>query len=264
MAGLKWASAERLRRRIDLRRRRWRAVAYGIAIAVLGPTATLQWLMIDAASIQRERWIEIRDNLFGKTVAASDVRAAMGYGGAIHTFKNYILRGELIFAERFAADIEEVRAGLTAWRAAEMNADRRADLAAISKTIDRYANAVTTAQTLWADGGPPSVIDGKVRIDDREAEAALDRLDASLNAELLSVSARISSSVDDALFFSRIGLATTLGVFAFGALVILMGEYLIGLLRRRVRAGARKSAQLRTHAGALARAEDALPGQRQP
>ncbi len=102
---------------------------------------------------------------------------AIGYGGAIHQFKNYVLRGKDKyyngFINRYATillDINKLKK-IKKMSAADMNA-----LHIIKQVFAQYRKALDTVKTLYAQGENALTIDSTVKISDKPAIDALHEL----------------------------------------------------------------------------------------
>ena len=102
---------------------------------------------------------------------------ALGYGGMVHHFKNYLLRGEPAVRAQFeasatgaAALVDELLAGATLSQA------ERADGGLLAGTVREYRRRIERVETLRARGVPIARIDDEVRFTHDPGLAALDRL----------------------------------------------------------------------------------------
>ena len=75
----------------------------------------------------------------GKESALSDIQSALGYGGMIHQFKNYVLRKDEGRVQKVKAKMAEVSAAIAAYRAAGPSAAEEEALKGIEETLDAYA-----------------------------------------------------------------------------------------------------------------------------
>jgi methyl-accepting chemotaxis protein len=124
-----------------------------------------------------QAWIEYNAGAAAKTVALSELREALGYGGMIHHFKNFIIRGDLQKLRQARARMEAAANAIARYRALGMNSDEARALEAFEKVMAAYANAANLAEAMFASGKSMIEIDAAVKVDDRPAISALAELD---------------------------------------------------------------------------------------
>lgn len=221
------------------------SVAGGIAMVYYGGAAS------------REGLENIRAEAAEKALVSEALHRAMGYGGAIHNFKNAVLRDAPEYSIAFAARYAEAKAALALYRGLEVDSERLADLTTIEATLDRYAAMRSVIETLRAQGASPREIDRAVRIDDAPAEAALARLQADL---LLEIEAGKQRLTEAAAAMERIGWIGIIGVgfiTLVATLAIMTAEWMRRIAHRRIISRARLSERLRAQAAALKQASTA-------
>ena len=101
----------------------------------------------------------------------------IGYGGLIHNFKNYLLRGTENYREQFNADYSKAQAVLQKYHqldgisVAEIN-----DLELIDATLQSYRSYLAVVAGMNRDKADSRKIDRLVQVDDTAALAAINRL----------------------------------------------------------------------------------------
>jgi methyl-accepting chemotaxis protein len=98
----------------------------------------------------------------------ADLVRALGYGNAIHQFKNYVLRGADKHANAAAAAFAQAQETVTALQAGADAAQAEA-LKGIAGTIAQYQEALPTIKALQAEGKSVQEVDAAVKIDDKPA-----------------------------------------------------------------------------------------------
>ncbi len=138
------------------------------ALAILG-TATY------AASAARD-FLAIRDDLahhmatvVRKGEVLAKLRSAIGYGGFIHDFKNFVLRQEDYRTAQLANDLATFRLMLNEYRGLEISAEERNALGDIEQTFAAYEQMIAIAQEYAAEGRTPAETDARIKIDDGPA-----------------------------------------------------------------------------------------------
>jgi len=124
-----------------------------------------------------ENWTDHNGTTARKIAFLSLLKDGLGYGGAIHNLKNYILRGNdayLIKAHKSQLDIRVILNGYRHFGATE---DENRHLTALEDVLNQYEEAVIEAEKLRQHGLPAIAIDTRVKIDDTAAIEALSQLD---------------------------------------------------------------------------------------
>ncbi len=114
-----------------------------------------------------------------KSTLASHLISAMGYGGLIHSAKNYILRGEAQYATAFALHVNRARQALERYETLpKLVRSDRDHIATIKQMLNAYGEALDTAQAMWAQNQPTASIEAETRVSDGPALAAITSLTA--------------------------------------------------------------------------------------
>ncbi len=140
----------------------------------INDSPALDGVEILKAKVQEDRVMP--DHLTHKELT-NQLRMALGYGGMIHQFKNYVLRRDPGRAAKVEHAAKTARAAMAAYRDLGAGPMELAELDKIDATINLYLNALKMAQRLAADGKTAEEIDRAVKIDDGPALSALNALD---------------------------------------------------------------------------------------
>lgn len=149
-------------------------------------------------------------------IAVADLEAALGYGGFIHNFKNYVLRGADGY--RFEADLR-YRKALQALVRLEhaIGLDSYREAATVRAMIERYREQLEVAQAGWTQGLQPEGIDPLVAVDDSQPLRALRSL---ADRAIAQMEARHSELVQDR--YAILVMATSAEVASLLLVVMLM------------------------------------------
>ena len=101
-----------------------------------------------------------------RTVALSELHRAIGYGGFIHNFKNYVLRKEPFLLDQLKLDLDKSFSVVDTYLSLELNAEEKKALSVIRATFLLYANNIDLAKASFQLNLPIHEVDGLVRIDD--------------------------------------------------------------------------------------------------
>ena len=108
-----------------------------------------------------------------RTALTSEIATHLGYGGMIHQFKNYVLRRDQKYAQRFLAGHEKLTSALDKYEAlSNLSKSDIENISVIRSTMNQYRGALPRVR---AGGGTRSV-DRATEISDGPAVAALNML----------------------------------------------------------------------------------------
>ena len=127
-----------------------------------------------------QTWERFENDAANKAAILNDLRGALGYGGMIHQFKNFVLRKDRLRVVDIQSNLLRVVVALTAYRTLDLSATEKAALSELNRVLTEYADAVAVAERMASVGATSAEIDAAVMIDDRPALAAL----AVLNDEM--------------------------------------------------------------------------------
>jgi methyl-accepting chemotaxis protein len=127
---------------------------------------------------QRMRDIAIEKGVINsKGGLIAELNRQFGYGGAIHLFKNYVLRGQDKYIDRFNSRRDQLLTILDNLLVTPtITADEKKKLAVIRGTLGEYSAAILTAKKLFDEGYTAVAVDRKIKISDKAATSAIDYL----------------------------------------------------------------------------------------
>ena len=112
-----------------------------------------------------------------KSILLADLLRDMGYGGAIHQFKNFVLRQNPKYNTRFAKHYNKIISSLDKFKAnSNTTNDEKKQIEVIRKTINLYNDATTTAMNMINSGSSIAAVDKIIKIDDGPALKAIEIL----------------------------------------------------------------------------------------
>lgn len=132
--------------------------------------------------------------LLSKSRIVADLRAALGFGGIIHEFKNYILRRDHASIDRINNKFKEVDITIEHYLKHVLNEAEIIALNDIELTLKAYANNVKKIQTLIADNTSPQDIDRQVLVDDSNILRGLHILNREVNAQVARDSHKVTAA----------------------------------------------------------------------
>lgn len=152
-------------------------MAFVIIIAVAAITTLSIWVFVeqirdDTLNVQR-KWVLYEQQTTARTVILDELREAIGYGGFIHNFKNYVLRRTDQYSERVERDIVRIEENIARLRILDLTVQELTAVKVIEKTFDDYTFKFKTTKQEVAKATPSAIIDLLVKVDDASALQAL-------------------------------------------------------------------------------------------
>ena len=138
---------------------------------------TLRQLLRDPLSEEVERFRQAVVNKGLRDELLNEIHTLIGYGGLVHTFKNYVLRGRETYATRFNQTFGQARAALSRFRQIPGLSGREYDdIDVIENTFEQYQRNLAVVRSMLAEGATISAIDYAVMVDDEPALRAITHL----------------------------------------------------------------------------------------
>lgn len=151
-------------------------------------------------------------SVLSKASAINALRVAIGYGGMIHNFKNYVLRGDETRALMAESQINEARRALTAYARDSTNLEEQAALVDLRAMLDAYGEAIKVATAMREKGESAATIDKRVRVDDQPAFLALTIIQRQLHLQNETNALAVSSALGGASALARASYWVTFGL----------------------------------------------------
>jgi len=116
----------------------------------------------------------------------NQIQQLIGYTGLIHDFKNYVIRGDIFYFNRFLANFAQLQALLQKYRDLSGTSNRIFNhLTIIEQTFHQYEQKLALISKMKREGKSVSDIDNTVKIDDIPATNAFKqlRINISINTD---------------------------------------------------------------------------------
>ena len=156
--------------------------------------STLAWLSISHLNRIDSGWGTYQQNVAPREVYLQNIKAQFGYGGMIHNFKNYVLRGTDKYVSRIEQNYQRLSEQINAYRnLADLSPHERDALVQIFNVATKYQQATYVAARMYQEGKTATEIDAVVKIDDKPALDAFDRL----NQEYGRLTEQVGTQVDE-------------------------------------------------------------------
>jgi len=118
----------------------------------------------------RRNWLSVEDEAHEKFLLLASLQDAVGYGGLVHNFKNYVLRGEPAYRDLVKQDFKRIDELLARYRARDLTPDEKFALRQIDTVFREYREKFTIAEGMIGHGVRAENIDDVVRVDDTPAQ----------------------------------------------------------------------------------------------
>ncbi len=142
---------------------------------------------VEMKRLEQERVMPYRKIFFSrlkKQEMLEELRALIGFGGMIHVFKNYVIRGDEGLRQRFYQLYREVQQVLDRYQQAEgVTEEEKGLLQIVRQNVDAYHDNIEWAASYDHRAGVVVEIDREVKVDDGPALAALEQLSRETNVD---------------------------------------------------------------------------------
>ncbi|WP_240739252.1 methyl-accepting chemotaxis protein [Marinitoga lauensis] len=124
------------------------------------------------------KWEDYVSTVTERQKILSDIKEQFGYGGGIHLFKNYVLRGSEKYIDRFKKKEEQVLKDFEMYKKIpDVTQEEIKYLDIIEATFRKYGENIILASKLKKQGLSIAEIDKTIKIDDGPALNAFDELE---------------------------------------------------------------------------------------
>jgi len=153
-------------------------------LAGLVLSVALIWYGVRAVNLVVEAeqvWADYNRTATATSQQMNRIHKYLGYGGFIHHFKNYVLRGDPKYLELLDADKVEIYAAISEYGSLNISDLERGALSRLNEVVQEYELNAQDARLAFAMGEDSEAVDYSVRVDDAPALKALaDLSDAAL------------------------------------------------------------------------------------
>ncbi len=125
----------------------------------------------------KDDWNSYVNNVAQRQLLLSKIKSQFGYGGAIHNFKNYVLRGSGKYYQRIKNNFSILNTVIDDYRQLDGITDEEKNaLNNIQDVIKKYTDATDSVKSMVKDRKPANQIDKSVKINDSPAIKAFEIL----------------------------------------------------------------------------------------
>lgn len=175
---------------------------FGRKVTVLAASVSIGILLMGGillylSSGVRAAWNNYSVISESRSSALSELHRAIGYGGFIHNFKNYVLRKESPLLDQLNKDLHSAFAVIDTYHTLNLNSQEKNALVIIKTTFLRYEEKIDIAKQAIGQGALADGVDARIRVDDRPALAAL----GIMQAENYRYNQAVSGAMNEQLGF---------------------------------------------------------------
>lgn len=131
-----------------------------------------------------------------KSALLNDIRGAMGLGGVVHEFQNYIFQHDRVLLVNIARELRNATVALTAYSSLSNNPVEEMAIADISATLFQYQENMAKVEILLGENTDIPEIYSLVNIDNEKALQGLTALDNEIDILRTESTSHIYETVD--------------------------------------------------------------------
>lgn len=188
------------------RRRRAAVVIVSCALLVSAALVTYGAVVIQKVRAIEREWRSIVEVSYIQDETLFRLQGALGYGGFIHEFKNFILRGDIEALENAGRALDRAHVTLKELEKLGIDKDYPTDFAIIRELVDAYEIRLIIADDAFSEGYTSNQIDSLVRVDDDRALMALASISDKIHENLLAAQDSAREKLAAATRWALLGL----------------------------------------------------------
>lgn len=180
---------------------------FGLIAVVLAVIVFIGIYSYQAFTPVAKNWSDYQSQVKERQTLLMSIKEEFGYGGMIHNFKNYVLRGDDKFIGRIDKHFANLNLELTAYAALQgISTIEQEALNAIADVMASYHKNTRVVEQLFKEAKTPSQIDQRVKISDKPALEAFEVLNTEYTALLATYNVKMDAAISDAIAELLIGL----------------------------------------------------------
>ena len=174
----------------------------------------------------KSQWQNYQHEVVQRESLLFEMKSQFGYGGLIHNFKNYVLRGTNKYHDRIQQHYQALSASIEAYRALnQLSEEEVRALEQVAHVGRLYYEYGDTIKERLAQGATPEQIDQIVKIDDSPAIEGFSLLQQSAAALTQAASKQLDDTIKNAMLSLFIGLGVAFllimgGIFAVSSNIL--------------------------------------------
>jgi len=202
-------------------------VIFSISILL---TVIIGSINMNSTSSIKNEWNSYNEKVVKRYTYISELKSSMGYGGGIHQFKNYVIRGQEKQLKSFNKHFLNFKTTLKNYRKLDLTKTEREALNAIEKVFTLYKNNLDYAYKLVKSGKMPKQIDKVIKISDSPAVKGLATLEKEYSKLAKEKTQKVNSLVENINLLSVIFMFMVISSFI--VIYILQNKYIFSNIKK--------------------------------
>ena len=158
-------------------------ILFAILVAVNLMIVAIDYRWVQGFKALEKDWNSYSKNTEKKSVFITQMHQSLGYGGMIHSLKNYILRHEENNLVTMHQALKKIDIAITGYAELPLSAEEKQKLEVLKALYHAYFNAANLAEKLSKQGLTSTEIDNRIKVDDFDAISALAYLSNQIATE---------------------------------------------------------------------------------
>ena len=190
--------------------------AFGLIVIVSIVFFTIMAMSYQSISSVKHDWDAYQEDVAQREHLILSMKSDFGYGGAIHNFKNYVLRGTQKHYDRVQLRLAKVNTKIEEYRKLHnINDEELAALNAIGSVAKKYRDATDVVKSMFAEGRTPKEVDSTVKISDSPAIKGFETLFKHVEELTAFETERLSNKTTSLLQTTITSLLIALAIVVF-------------------------------------------------
>ncbi len=168
-------------------------ISYGVTVLEQVRTIDDHWNTATAEALRRDAQLHRIDR-------------HIGYGGLIHNFKNFVLRGDPRYLDRAQENLSQISDAVSILRQENLNISELEALDALVTVVRAYESRLLIADDALIEGMSSNEVDSLVIVDDSAALAGIDTLEMESAKRLKMVKEATEKQLAATIRFASFGL----------------------------------------------------------
>ncbi len=196
----------------------------------LGLTILLAIILVNRSMNQVEQiWADYNQQSVAKLALLGEIQSQFGYGGFIHNFKNYVLRGQDKYQDRFKKNSSVMQNAISQLKEISPTDREQQAIKKIELVAKAYSDNMHIAASLVAQGKTATEVDKIVKIDDTPAFEAFKTITTVIKKDESTTSATMLSTLTSLRVTTIITMAII--IFAMVAFILMVRSVILRLLQ---------------------------------
>jgi methyl-accepting chemotaxis protein len=194
-----------------------------IAVTIIFSAGLSLFNSINGANIT---WDKYHNEAIFRLRQLGEIKSQFGYGGFIHNFKNFVLRGQQKYVDRFDKNKTDMFKAIANLKKLNLSTQEREAVQKIEGVATEYVKNIGLASQLVKEGKSPTEIDHTVKIDDSPAFAGFKVIEDTIN------DLEASSSTSMRRNINSLSTVVIISFISFVIILLFLGLLLFNITRR--------------------------------